>query len=202
MALAMVPAAPPTRKNQRATSWPAPISASVPYITGSRLTFSALKCVSTFCCVMAVRTSPRSPIGLRSAVLRGSSKAGRLGEGRWGREGRVGWWGREGYWLVGLPPPDPPDRHGASLALGIRLNSCCSQAWRSGVRRLWWVTSSKGISGQIRMEEETRLNEPASRGWKTWGPYLSERQWGTVREDYSPDGTAWESFSHDTARSR
>src|SRR6267142_442939 len=38
--------------------------------------------------------------------------------------------------------------------------------------------------------------------WKRWGPYLSERQWGTVREDYSPGGTAWESFSHDQARSR
>ncbi len=38
--------------------------------------------------------------------------------------------------------------------------------------------------------------------WRTWGPYLSERQWGTVREDDSPDGNAWESFSHDQARSR
>ena len=52
------------------------------------------------------------------------------------------------------------------------------------------------------MEEERRLDEPASRGWKTWGPYLSERQWGTVREDYSPGGTAWEALSHDAARSR
>ena len=39
-------------------------------------------------------------------------------------------------------------------------------------------------------------------GWKHWGPYLSERQWGTVREDYSADGTAWEYFPHDHARSR
>jgi hypothetical protein len=39
-------------------------------------------------------------------------------------------------------------------------------------------------------------------GWKHWGPYLSERQWGTVREDYSPGGTAWEYFPHDHARSR
>ena len=39
-------------------------------------------------------------------------------------------------------------------------------------------------------------------GWKTWGPYLSERQWGTVREDYSPHGTAWDYFPHDHARSR
>ena len=38
--------------------------------------------------------------------------------------------------------------------------------------------------------------------WKKWGPYLSERQWGTVREDYSPDGTAWEHISHDAARSK
>jgi hypothetical protein len=38
--------------------------------------------------------------------------------------------------------------------------------------------------------------------WYRWGPYLSERQWGTVREDYSPSGTAWDSFPHDHARSR
>src|SRR5260370_19976686 len=38
--------------------------------------------------------------------------------------------------------------------------------------------------------------------WRRWGPYLSERQWGTVREDYSPNGTAWEYFPHDHARSR
>jgi hypothetical protein len=38
--------------------------------------------------------------------------------------------------------------------------------------------------------------------WKRWGPYLSERQWGTVREDYSEDGNAWDYFSHDQARSR
>jgi hypothetical protein len=49
-----------------------------------------------------------------------------------------------------------------------------------------------------------RLEEDARRKihWKRWGPYLSERAWGTVREDYSPDGTAWESFPHDHARSR
>jgi hypothetical protein len=38
--------------------------------------------------------------------------------------------------------------------------------------------------------------------WRRWGPYVSERQWGTVREDYSPDGTAWDYFPHDQARSR
>lgn len=41
-----------------------------------------------------------------------------------------------------------------------------------------------------------------ARGWKTWGPYVSERAWGTVREDYSEHGTAWDSFPHDHARSR
>ncbi len=39
-------------------------------------------------------------------------------------------------------------------------------------------------------------------GWKKWGPYLSERQWGTVREDYSPGGDAWNFFPHEHARSR
>ena len=53
-------------------------------------------------------------------------------------------------------------------------------------------------------KEELRLQEDRERkaNWKRWGPYLSERQWGTVREDYSPYGTAWDSFSHDQARSR
>ena len=43
-------------------------------------------------------------------------------------------------------------------------------------------------------QEERRLQEDRARkaNWKRWGPYLSERQWGTVREDYSPYGTAWE----------
>jgi hypothetical protein len=53
-------------------------------------------------------------------------------------------------------------------------------------------------------EEERRLGEALRRSvhWRRWGPYLSERQWGTIREDYSPDGTAWEYFPHDHARSR
>ncbi len=52
--------------------------------------------------------------------------------------------------------------------------------------------------------EERRLQESSERKvhWKRWGPYLSERQWGTVREDYSPNGTAWDFFPHDHARSR
>ena len=54
------------------------------------------------------------------------------------------------------------------------------------------------------MGERQRLLEAEARSvhWRRWGPYLSERQWGTIREDYSPDGTAWEYFPHDHARSR
>jgi hypothetical protein len=52
--------------------------------------------------------------------------------------------------------------------------------------------------------ETRRLDEDArrERNWKRWGPYLSERQWGTVREDYSADGTCWDYVPHDHARSR
>jgi hypothetical protein len=52
--------------------------------------------------------------------------------------------------------------------------------------------------------ERLRLQEQrlAKQNWRRWGPYLSERQWGTVREDYSAHGTAWDDFSHDQARSR
>ncbi|MBP0021183.1 MAG: glucosidase [Cyanobacteria bacterium SBLK] len=51
---------------------------------------------------------------------------------------------------------------------------------------------------ELRLEEDRTQNAP----WKKWGPYLSERQWGTVREDYSATGEAWDYFSHDQARSR
>jgi hypothetical protein len=52
--------------------------------------------------------------------------------------------------------------------------------------------------------ERLRLTEAHenTKPWYLWGPYLTERQWGTVREDYSPNGTAWDSFPHDHARSR
>lgn len=52
--------------------------------------------------------------------------------------------------------------------------------------------------------ELARLEEDAERkkNWKRWGPYLAERQWGTVREDYSADGACWDYFTHDQARSR
>ncbi|MBM3789720.1 MAG: hypothetical protein FJW35_05150, partial [Acidobacteria bacterium] len=53
-------------------------------------------------------------------------------------------------------------------------------------------------------KEEFRLLEARERRvhWKRWGPYLSERQWGTVREDYSEHASAWDYFTFDQARSR
>ncbi len=51
-------------------------------------------------------------------------------------------------------------------------------------------------------EERLRQAQAHKAHWRRWGPYLSERQWGTVREDYSPQGTAWEYLPHDHARSR
>ena len=62
-------------------------------------------------------------------------------------------------------------------------------------------TASRGRIGETR--EGLRLASIADGArWRQWGPYLSERQWGTVREDYSANGSAWEYFPHDHARSR
>ena len=69
------------------------------------------------------------------------------------------------------------------------------------------MTASKEESSPlsyVEVAEQKRLNTAREEGvpWKKWGPYLSERQWGTVREDYSSDGNAWNYFSHDQSRSR
>src|SRR3954467_15257125 len=63
---------------------------------------------------------------------------------------------------------------------------------------------SRTMGPLVDVTEQQRLNDAreASIPWKKWGPYLSERQWGTVREDYSDDGNAWDYFTHDQARSR
>jgi mannosylglycerate hydrolase MGH1-like protein len=60
------------------------------------------------------------------------------------------------------------------------------------------MTEMSPTSEDLRLEEARTCNVP----WRKWGPYLSERQWGTVREDYSDHGTAWDYFPHDHARSR
>ena len=66
------------------------------------------------------------------------------------------------------------------------------------------MTTPQSPAGLTECTEQRRLNEAREKGipWKKWGPYLSERQWGTVREDYSEDGNAWDYFTHDQARSR
>ena len=65
-------------------------------------------------------------------------------------------------------------------------------------------TAKDERAGFAHVVEQKRLDEAREGGipWKKWGPYLSERQWGTVREDYSQDGNAWAYFSHDQSRSR
>lgn len=60
------------------------------------------------------------------------------------------------------------------------------------------MTIDDTTAEQRRLDDRDAGKQP----WDLWGPYLSERQWGTVREDYSPYGNAWEYFSHDHARSR
>src|SRR5450432_3780363 len=66
------------------------------------------------------------------------------------------------------------------------------------------MTQQNDLKQQVEDAESRRLAEDAQRGknWKRWGPYLSERQWATVREDYSSDGNCWDYFPHDHARSR
>jgi len=66
------------------------------------------------------------------------------------------------------------------------------------------VTPIRSATDYLQTNEQKRLNDAREAGipWKKWGPYLSERQWGTVREDYSQDGNSWDYFSHDHARSR
>lgn len=61
------------------------------------------------------------------------------------------------------------------------------------------MQEKSALSGEGQRLQQARANHTP---WKKWGPYLSERQWGTVREDYSPNGDAWSFFTHDQARSR
>ena len=60
------------------------------------------------------------------------------------------------------------------------------------------TTEGDRVAGFGRLEDGLKQSSP----WYTWGPYVSERQWGTVREDYSEDGDAWNYLPHDQARSR
>ena len=90
-----------------------------------------------------------------------------------------------------------PDRDG-TLSRQAALVSCSTShhSTDGGASRVR-VGRPPGGSRSRRLAEDR-----ARRNWKRWGPYLAERQWGTVREDYSPDGNVWHYFPHDHARSR
>src|SRR5438552_3261091 len=73
-------------------------------------------------------------------------------------------------------------------------------------RRTWPPKKGTAVNSKKQMAnaEAGRLDQDARRlkNWKRWGPYLSERQWATVREDYSPDGNLWESFPYEHSLAR
>ena len=64
------------------------------------------------------------------------------------------------------------------------------------------MSASTKLSAERQRLAEQKKERETNGLWREWGPYLSERQWGTVREDYSADGSAWDFFPHDDARSR
>src|ERR1039458_5838384 len=79
---------------------------------------------------------------------------------------------------------------------------------RHDTRTAWYIETREGlarggerdrVAGFGRLEDGLRAQ---GTDWYRWGPYVSERQWGTVREDYSADGNAWDYLPHDQARSR
>src|SRR5262245_45702854 len=84
----------------------------------------------------------------------------------------------------------------------------CATVASNGMDRMTCGLPMHSLIGEKDMtpltQEAIRLQQAQERTkhWKRWGPYLSERAWGTVREDYSPSGTAWDYFPHDHARSR
>src|SRR3989475_2113802 len=94
----------------------------------------------------------------------------------------------------------PAPSQGASAPARASGQSRSGAPESSGVPLLY----PNPAEGRAMTEERRRLDEATRRTahWRRWGPYLSERQWGTVREDYSPGGTAWDYLPHDHARSR
>ena len=69
-------------------------------------------------------------------------------------------------------------------------------------RGSYGLVAAGGVGRGGADDDRARTTAQRGRRWRLWGPYVSERAWGTVREDYSADGAAWEYFPHDTARSR
>ena len=99
-------------------------------------------------------------------------------------------------------PPNPSvTSHSRCAAASSRARSCRPKL--SGMVEAICATLPAQMGPAIGAERRRLLEVPRGRApWRRWGPYLSERGWGTVREDYSPGGTAWDYFPHDHARSR
>src|SRR5258705_3412425 len=125
--------------------------------------------------------SPRCSPPIRAVrPRRCARRARRSSRLEWSRFPRDGW--------------DTLARCSPAIPTAMSCSSPASNVFRSGT---YW-------KGTMTTREELRLAESRDRTahWKRWGPYLSERAWGTVREDYSPGGTAWDLVSHDQARAR
>lgn len=96
--------------------------------------------------------------------------------------------------------------------MSIRGGGYAGSLLQEGLAKLWKYDNDEVPLGRYptfatmntSTREHTRLHEEAGRkvNWKRWGPYLPDRQWATVREDYTENGTAWGGFPHDHARSR
>src|SRR5215472_18152845 len=84
-----------------------------------------------------------------------------------------------------LPETLPPTHYAQHRYLRLSGNHLCRFAAR------FWMNQTKESSAELTRLQEDREGRAA---WKKWGPYLSERQWGTVREDYSSNGDAWNYF--------
>src|SRR5580765_8368287 len=115
-----------------------------------------------------------------------------------------------------MPSAYRPPRHSGRCALCPETTACdraLATARHSsgngcdgsgGSHRLDEMSANEPGAERRRVETLGRLKNGLRQGgdWYQWGPYVSERQWGTVREDYSAHGTAWEYLPHDHARSR
>src|SRR5690242_4841229 len=112
-----------------------------------------------------------------------------------------------GYTSYWLQEPNCYQRSSGSPV----TNSGCDVSWQLGGPLCFWdsrpmdagMFHTYSEDNAAVSSERQRVREAGQRrsAWRRWGPYLSERQCGTVREDYSPDGTAWDYFPHGHARS-
>src|SRR5271157_3194590 len=93
---------------------------------------------------------------------------------------------------------------GLSSSSGSTIRSCSTRQTNTEWSSREQIMAKTPTTAPTKTAEAQRLDEAREQGvpWRQWGPYLSERQWGTVREDYSADGNAWDYFSHDQSRSR